>query len=552
MARIGDILEGNEKEFDILKNEIGIFKNLIRERTHPLELVRELLSNAGAREVRASRIEISYTRDRDGHIFEVVDDGCGMNFTGRQDLPGRLDRFLGLGMSAIAGDDVDEFSWKGLGSKLAYQSKRIEVETRFANHPEYTVRVTEPWSSLERGLLPKPKVTQFEESDRETGSRIRVIGHPPHRQEQPFSFGDIRDYLLHRTFAGFTRRRENPPEITLSVLGQTERLPFGFPEFIGINWPENLHYEAEEKRLLVNLSASNAAVGYVNLKGFLTWDPGRYGLDKNGRNTGFILSARGIPYFSLDMEEYGARSTLRGFPGRGGTCLVVECDRMSSEMNISRSALVDSQPSILLKNTVRKLVEQLETSVEYLEGFRQVPTSKKRRESAEYLAKQKRIIESEEQTWVVLRREGHPAVLLIREPASEAEVNALIWKLEALDALPFHRFQSLSYVGAQKGPDLLANFQEDRESEPLRTAVIEIENNFYSYKTHGHNPSQYPKVICWDIPGSGRKVRLNKTSKKYKYTVSLDEYQVHVYVLRQMDGIHVVTKKELAELGITL
>ena len=118
MTNIGDFIDADEIEIEIIKNEIGIFKNLIRERTHPLELVRELLSNAGAEEVGASRIEISYTKDREGHIFEVVDNGCGMNYTGRPNLPGRLDRFLGLGMSAIAGDDVDEFSWKGLGSKL--------------------------------------------------------------------------------------------------------------------------------------------------------------------------------------------------------------------------------------------------------------------------------------------------------------------------------------------------------------------------------------------------------------------------------------------------
>ena len=97
----------------------------------------------------------------------------------------------------------------------------------------------------------------------------------------------------------------------------------------------------------------------------------------------------------------------------------------------------------------------------------------------------------------------------MREPKNENEVNPVIWKLEALGALPFEKFQSLGYVGARKGPDLLVKFQEDKESEPLRGAIFEVENNFYSYKSHGHLPSQYPKVICWDIVSSGRKVRLN-------------------------------------------
>ena len=538
------------REIEIIKHEIGIFKNLIKERKHPLDLVRELLSNAGAREVGASRIEISYTKDREGHIFEIRDDGCGMNYTGSQVAPGRLDRFLGLGLSAIAGLESDEFSWKGLGSKLAYQSRRVEIETRFQNHPEYHVIVNEPWSSLERNLVPKPKISEFPNSDRDTGTRIRVIGHPPHRQERPFTINEIRSYLLHRTFAGFTRKRENPPEISLSVLGNQETLPFGFPEFKDIVWPDGVAFDEEQSRLVVHIVKDWPTLGLVVLKGFLAWDADRFGLEREGLNTGLILSVRGIPYFELDMEQFGARSILRGYPGKGNTCLVVECDHLSSEMNISRSDLVDSDKTVEFKKAMRAIFEDLERSTAYLEQFRPVKKMRKRREAAEYLAGQKRSIESEEQNWVIFQREGERPVLLMREPQNENEVNAIIWKLEALGALPFYEFQSLGYVGATKGPDLLVNFREDQDSEPIRGAIIEIENNFYSYRAHDHTPSQYPKVICWDVPSSGRKVRLNKTSKKYKFTVNMGEYQVHVFVLKLMDGIRVVSRNELADLGI--
>src|SRR5574341_797112 len=161
MGTLGDFMKASSKDVDILKNDIAIFKNLIKERKYPLDLIRELLSNAGSREVGATHIEISYTKDREGHIFEVRDNGCGMNFTGRQEMPGRLDRFLGLGMSAIVGNDADEFSWKGLGSKLAYQSRKIEIETRHRGHPLYDVVINEPWSSLDRNLLPKPRISDY-------------------------------------------------------------------------------------------------------------------------------------------------------------------------------------------------------------------------------------------------------------------------------------------------------------------------------------------------------------------------------------------------------
>lgn len=547
---VGDYVKSTAKDAEILRNEIAIFKNLIRERKHPLDLVRELLSNAGAREVGATRIEISYTKDREGHIFEMWDNGCGMHYTGRKQFPGRLDRFLGLGLSAIVGEKSDEFSWKGLGSKLAYQSRRVEIETRFKEYPLYVVRVNEPWSSLDRNLIPKPRISEYPDVEEGPHTQIRVVGHPPHRLEEPFTFDEIRTFLLHRTFAGFTRPREDPPEIILSVLGNTEVLEFGFPEFKGVDWPKDLALDKERKILTVNIVLNSHEVGLVHLKGFLTWDARKYGLHKDALNTGLIFSSRGIPYFGLDMEEFGARSIIPARPGEGSTCLVVECDGIYSEMSISRSDLIDSAKSLEFKKAVKRLFERLETSPEYLE-FRQITQVDKQAAAAAFLADEKRNIEAEDQNWVLLQREGRPSLVLMREPKNEHEVNALIWKLEALQALPFERFHTLAYVGAKKGPDLLANFQEEKGSEPLRCAVIEVERNFYSYKSHGHYPGQYPKVVCWDAPTSGRKVRLSSVrGKKYKFTVNMEDYQVHVYVLKNIDGIKVVSRKELNDMGV--
>jgi len=53
-------MNSTAEDIHILRNEIAIFKNLIKERKNSLDLVRELLSNAGAREVGATHIDISY------------------------------------------------------------------------------------------------------------------------------------------------------------------------------------------------------------------------------------------------------------------------------------------------------------------------------------------------------------------------------------------------------------------------------------------------------------------------------------------------------------
>jgi len=110
----------------------------------------------------------------------------------------------------------------------------------------------------------------------------------------------------------------------------------------------------------------------VRLKGFVTWNASHYDLSKNNLNTGLILSVKGIPYFTLNMEEYGATSIRTARPGEERTCLVVECDGIQDEMNISRSALVDSANTVELKKIVTELFQRVESSDVYL-SFRTLP-----------------------------------------------------------------------------------------------------------------------------------------------------------------------------------
>lgn len=540
MAKIGDIIKSEGKEIDLIINELSLMKQLIKERASPGDLLRELISNSGAKEVEATEIKIKYTVDEEGHIFEVIDNGRGMDFTNDKLSPGRLDKFFGLGLSTIVGIKADEFSWKGLGSKLAYQSRRIEIDTWCGSGNAIKVEIIEPWNSIERKLIPKPKVFTYEpDKGRMTGTSIKVFGHPPHRKEQPFSIEDIKKFLQHRTFVGFTREREKPPTVILSVLGNTETIDFGFPElkFKGDKSGTVFVDEHEEG----TKSGTNKSIS-VRMKGFYTWDEKDYGLDKNQYNTGLILSVKGIPYFNLDMEEYGSRNLKTARPGVNKCCLIVECDQIQEEMNISRSGLVDSEDVDLFKTAVSKIFEKIESSDEYLK-FRIIPENRKTTLGAESLDTKKRNLESENQKWVVYQSsESDTPLLLSREPENENDVLCILWKLEALKALPFKEFQTLGHAG--QGPDLIVHFREDEQSNPDRYASIEIENKFYNYTIHGHKPSQYPRVVCWEV-GKTPKITINKTDKKYKSTAIREDLQIHIFSLRLMDKVKVLTKKEL-------
>jgi hypothetical protein len=245
------------------------------------------------------------------------------------------------------------------------------------------------------------------------------------------------------------------------------------------------------------------------------------------------------------MEECGSQSLRTASPGTKKCCLIVECDQIQEEMNISRSALVDSEMTDLLKKTVGKIFQRIEASQAYLD-FRQVAIRRKTVASASMLDDKKRRLESTEQKWVTYTDEHGRSTLLGREPENENDALALLWKLEAMNALPFARFVTLAHAG--DGPDLIVHFQEDAASQPDRYTVVEAERFFYNYQAHGHAPSQYPRVVCWDI---GRKsIKTNDTKFPYKKVASAEGVQVNIFCIRHMPGIKVISRAEANEKGL--
>lgn len=111
----------------------------------------------------------------------------------------RLNRFLALGLSAVVGAKSDEFSWKGLGSKLAFHSRRLTVETYTGSGPVRLVQVNAPWDTISDGRKPRPKIYESEPgTSHRRGTKVVVAGHPPDvRREYTFSqVKDLRWFLI--------------------------------------------------------------------------------------------------------------------------------------------------------------------------------------------------------------------------------------------------------------------------------------------------------------------------------------------------------------------
>ena len=138
-------------EVDVGIQKPSMIKQVMESRSHPLDMVREALSNMATPEVGAREIVIQHYSDPDfGATFRFKDDGHGMEYTGNLESPGRLDRFIGLGFSKAAGLTADLYGWKGLGAKLMLNCRRLEVSTWTGSKksPIYKLEVNEPRSHL--------------------------------------------------------------------------------------------------------------------------------------------------------------------------------------------------------------------------------------------------------------------------------------------------------------------------------------------------------------------------------------------------------------------
>lgn len=530
-----DVSEGRETE--IVINEIAVLKQLIKELSSPLELLRELISNAAAREVGAKEIRIvHYVHPEYGNVFEVTDDGCGMDLSNNYANPGRLDRFLGLGFSGIVGLEADEFSWKGLGSKLAFRSKRIELKTWQGRGNVLSVVVEDSWKDIELNKKPTPMIYEAQpKSGEKKGTTITVYGYPPHSRGDDFAFEDIKDYLCHRTFIGYTRNREGSPRIKLSVLGHSEEIEFGFPEI------KYLEETPPDDTVIVPPLETEVYVKdkdnelKIVIRGFYSWDNTRFGLGESDYNNGLIVSVKGIPYFAWNLRDIGSGQLGVARPGNNNCCLIAECDGVNDEMNIGRTDLVDSETKDKFLEGVLELIRKIE-GAENQTKFLQYHGIEKGKETAKVIEKAQQDI-GQTTEWVYVRDDKGNVQRLGRVPKNEPETLLVLWKLEAIGALPFKRFETLCHLG-QKGPDLLVHFQEDDQTAPEVPAVVEVERVFWNYTYHGHSTGLHPTVVCWER-GSKPKIRMEKTKKHYKHFAIAGDERVRIYSIKDFENVYV-------------
>ena len=209
-------------------DETQEFIEIANDFSNPLDLVREAISNCY--DAKANEIDIAFDVDRQygESMLRIVvsDNGTGMS-------KDQLQSFFDLGNSTRR-EDPDAIGEKGHGTKVYFNSAKIEVETSNGNDGFHAV-MEHPFRKLYDREIPIALVTAKEGIVK--GTKITILGYNNNRRDK-FTHPILKDYIgwftkhgaVENQFVEITR----PVTLRLKGLGsdQSEEILQGhyFPE----------------------------------------------------------------------------------------------------------------------------------------------------------------------------------------------------------------------------------------------------------------------------------------------------------------------------------
>jgi len=337
---------------------------------------------------------------------------------------------------------------------------------------------------------------------------------------------------------GYTRPerlRDGFPKIII----KTPSIPDGEELRIGFPWikKEGDHVEGQKIGVIdppISVTKEDRSANKVTviLKGGYALKTGEFNMSDYGimesKGLGLTYVWKGIPYFNLDFNHYKPQGVELYYK----FCrFVVECDEI--ETDIARSRIVsDGVKEPLFTSALREAFRKIMETNDYKEWVK-YRRELKRKDLGTTLNQRKDTLLRSGQKWVFCDGE-----LIHKEPENEQDVRALLWKLEGLKALPFHYFRTLEHT-AQKGIDIIADYQEKDFSEKKLFQAIEVEHILENYSDHDHVPEQTSLIIAWD---SKNRDKLTKAEGEWKYVWEYMGHNLSVVLLKYLPKIEVKVK----------
>lgn len=177
-------------KFEIIPkvDETQEFIEIANDFSNPLDLVREAISNSF--DAGATKIWISFDviKEYGESVLKVAirDNGVGMDKDG-------LQSFFDLGNSPRR-NDPNTIGEKGHGTKVFFNSRKIEVVSNYARNKYYAI-MDDPFRKLHNREVPRVDVNVVSADHDENGTEIYIYGYNNNRREK-FTHEILKDYIM--------------------------------------------------------------------------------------------------------------------------------------------------------------------------------------------------------------------------------------------------------------------------------------------------------------------------------------------------------------------
>jgi len=508
--------------------------------SHPLELVREALSNSKDWYAKDVWLKVYYqppTGSDKKLIVEVKDNGIGMNKEG-------FERFVTLGSRLE--DRRPRIGTKGFGTKIFFKSDRIDVHTVRKGAGKLLERQTaycdKPWEKLKANQLPEfilsdPKPVRT----RETGTTIKITGLKiDPAQIDNFRLANLKDYIRWKTATGsfehYFKPTAKPPTVHLEIRGiepGTKRANItGFelpPECLtpkpkpSDKFPFTTSYC---RRFQSQIPAGQA--GTVDVVGAVFGDNARQPLKEKGVR--IRAAERFGVYFARDyimVEKID--NVLPSSEAVIPNCFLFVANCQELDLTTNRNE-IQGKKSAKYEDFIKSMKEYMRNVFE---------TCKKPFFNI-------RIQEKRLATWNVMRkaiekyRDRKPlpcpkgTILLPKIPQNEFDVTLLLQSMITSGRYPHLGFKIGSYC--VRGPDLLVEVEREPKYRRVRRALrgnpqfFEVHYKLSDFIKHKHLPQEVDGVVLWDVEPNFRRKKPSweLLDAKIKYKLEGDTHYLSV------------------------
>ncbi|WP_299463757.1 ATP-binding protein [uncultured Microscilla sp.] len=535
-------------------DETQEFIEIANDFSNPLDIVREAVSNAF--DARAKNIYISFdvVKRYGEKVLKIVmkDDGLGMDKEG-------LQSFFDLGNSLSRGKE-ENIGEKGHGTKVYFNSSKIEVITQKSGSPCYRAIMDEPIKKLFDRNIPIVDVSQSDDLEY-SGTEIIIYGYNNNRRDK-FTHENLKDYILWFTkFGSFELKHgisvHQDSKFFLKGFGKDkyEELKFGhvFPE-------KSPSVQKLFEKYMV--SAPDYYCKQIIKEGHLKNHPeisyqATFSIEGNKvKQWGNpMLRRSGKPRKMGDytvQERYGIWLCKDFIPiqrknewitKKGSEYVKFHAFFNCQDLRLTANrGSVDNTPSEILddiRDEVRSIYNQIIESNDWteMEWLESEATAYKtiEKEQKEFKWREKKILNS--------KICEYKNIVLV-EPSRESGVFALVLQLSVLEKDIFP-FKMLDY-DTHSGLDVIA--KGDSTTPVTSAKLYYVEFKFFLTKDFNHSFQNLYSIVCWDttikhdeivkdLKGEERKMQIIAPESEGDYTkFFLDNprsiHKIEVFVLK--------------------